>query len=144
MKKRVLVAVVMLAALGAVSCGFWKYSDVKAHINEMIEYQYRYIEKLEKAEKGEDVARALNEYIDTMIRFSTDWQKLTEKYPELKKDEVPDALKGYFKKLNETIFIVRSRVEGPLNRYSLHPEVLKAHKRYTEKILQLGNDSADK
>lgn len=144
MKKRVLVTIVMLTVLGAVSCGFGKYSDVKAHIDEMIEYQYTYIDKLERAEKGEDVARALNEYIDTMIRFGTDWQKLTEKYPELKEDEVPDALKGYFKKLDETILVVRTRVSGPLHRYSLDPEVLKAHKRYTEKIHQLGADSADK
>jgi len=144
MKKKILVTVVILAALGAVSCGFWKYSDVKAHIDKMIEYQYSYIEKLEKAEKGEDIAQAMDEYIDTMIQFGFDMRKLTEKYPELQKDEPPEELKGHFNKLNETISIVSTRVAGPLQRYSLDPVVLKAQKRYTERLLQLSTDSPKK
>lgn len=107
------------------------------YVDDLIEYQYEYVEKLNKAGNGKEAAMAIDEYVDTMISFAKKWKKLVEKYPELKQQNPPPELEIQMKRMDDTIKIVESKVSTPLNRYILEPPVLKAFQRMTERLNNL-------
>ncbi len=133
MRKGIVLFLFLITALGG--CGKTsRYSEVVNHIDEIIEYQYTYIEKLNKANNGAEVAAAIDDYVDKMLLFSERWKGLTKKYPVLKSDKLPPELEKQLKRLDETVKIVEERVSTPLNRFILEPPVLKAFQRMTEKM----------
>lgn len=84
-----LVAVVLVAG-----CAKKGYSDIREVMNGMLDAQEAYMDGLANAESAEDVAAAMNTLADNMEKIGPEIKKLTEKYPEImKENKMPDELK---------------------------------------------------
>jgi len=112
-----------------------KYGDVKEVMNEMIKIQEVYTSGLENAQNAQDVAIAINKYIDSMKTVLPQALVLEKKYPELKQkkgENAPAELQEIQKKMQESTREVAKVSQTILMKYISDAEVNKAMHRMTE------------
>ncbi len=84
MKKINKLVVIVIVFLGFVwGCGQGKYDDVVEVNDRFISVVQNYIDGLNKAQTGEEVAKAMNKYAYAFKKLGPKMKEINEKYPEL-------------------------------------------------------------
>jgi len=95
MKKVNKVFVIVVVFMGLLwGCGQGKYDDLVKINDSFISITRDYIDGLNKAENGKDVARAMNKYADEFKKLAPKMKEINEKYPGLKNaKDMPEKVK---------------------------------------------------
>lgn len=113
-----------------------KYSDVIKVNEEFAELTEEYVDNLENATSGKEVAQAMNRFSDGFEKLAPRMQEAITKYPELKDESNnPKELQESKKRTEE----VGKRFAGSFMKmmpYMKDPEVQAAQKRMSE-VLKL-------
>lgn len=127
-KKRIAAALIVtgLAALTFTECKKDKYADVRIYLNDLKDYTIEHGKKMERAQTGSDVAKAINEYTDMTIDFTKKGKELQERFPELKEDEPPAELKKEFAELENAAEQLNEKSAPVFAKFIDDPNVLKA------------------
>jgi len=103
--KKISGLVFLAVVLFFTACGSsGKYGDVKKFIDDMLSAQEDYIVSVEKAQRVDDVVKAINVFGDRFQVIARDADDLKTKYPDIVKwdKEPPAELKAHFKKIEES------------------------------------------
>ena len=112
------------------SCGGGKYSDVKPVIKKYTQETGKFVNALEKAESGNEVAAALKEYTKFMKEMKSKMEGFEKKYPELKGIEnPPQELKAEAEEMRAVAMKMGS-VMMKVMKYADDPEVQKAQEEF--------------
>ena len=119
-----------------------KYDEVLPLMDEMVKGFEQFVNALEKAGSADAVAAALNGYSDFMTKISPKIKELSQKFPELDKDEnTPEELKPFKDKMDK----LSQKLAGlfaKIQQYLQDPVVEKAYKRWNE-TMKLFDDQAE-
>jgi len=130
MKKMNKLIVVVIVLLGFVwGCGQGKYDDVVEVNDEFISVVQDYIDRLNKAQKGKDIAKAMNKYADAFKKIGPKMKEINEKYPELiTAKDLPEKVKQSQAKATQIGMDLASSFMK-IMQYMNDPEVVEAQKR---------------
>ncbi|MFH2108025.1 MAG: hypothetical protein ABII93_05090 [Chrysiogenia bacterium] len=119
-----------------------KYDEVFPLMDEMVKGFDKFVNALEKAGSSDAVASALNGYSDFMTKISPKIKELSQKFPELDKDEnTPEELKPFKDKMDK----LSQKLAGlfaKIQQYLQDPVVEKAYERWSE-TMKLFDDQAE-
>ncbi len=92
MKRKLWVAVALVAVAGLVSCsGGGKYGEAKEIMTQQVAAMEDYASSLEKATSAADVAAAIERFSEAQRNLAPRMNALAEKYPDLKGEKEPPA-----------------------------------------------------
>ncbi|MCK5165216.1 MAG: hypothetical protein KAQ72_15935 [Desulfobacula sp.] len=138
MKKINKLIVVLIVFMGFVwGCGQGKYDDVVKVNDEYISVLQDYIDRLNKAQTGKDVAKAMNKYTDAFKKLAPKMKKINEKYPELMNaKDLPEKVKQSQAKATQIGLDFASSFMKTM-KYITDPGVAQAQKRMGEVMQSL-------
>jgi hypothetical protein len=90
--KKFFAFAVLAAIVLSVSCGGGAYGDIKAAVDGAYNATTKFAKDMESANDGKAVAAALTAWAKSMSAFSTEMEKLEEKYKDLDMDNPPAEL----------------------------------------------------
>ena len=128
------ISIFVIVSLAFVACGGGggKYAQAKKVISKQIQVFDEFATGMEKADNAKDVAKAMNNYADSMEKLIPMQQELFEKFPELKDQKEPPAeLKEEADKIMEISGKIQSAFMK-IDQYGDDPDVQKAQKRMEE------------
>ena len=113
-------------------CGQDKYSDMMEVNDQYISVTQTYIDQLNKARTGKDIATAMNKFADEFKKLAPEMKKLSEKYPELMNEEdLPQKLKESQAKATQIGMDLAASFMKIMPHMS-DPQVVEAQKRMGE------------
>ncbi|MCP3876275.1 MAG: hypothetical protein GY699_24420 [Desulfobacteraceae bacterium] len=126
------VAIVMLLTGFFLGCGQDKYDDVVEINNEFIKVTQGYMDGLNKAESGKDVAKAMNKYADEFKKLAPKMKEIQKKYPDLMtaKDLPEKVTKSQAQSTQIGMDLAGSFMK--VMKYMTDPEVVSAQQRMGE------------
>lgn len=121
----------VLLVVGLVACGGGgKYADAKKALQENNTAMEKFVDDVEKAEDGTQVAAALTTFTLAMQGAKAQFEKLEEKYPEFKGlDNPPAELKPEADKL-ETLTKKMSTAMMKVTQFMNDPAVKRAQEEF--------------
>lgn len=130
MKKLMIVVMVMMGFVWG--CGQDKYSDMMEVNDQYISVTQTYIDQLNKARTGKDIATAMNKFADEFKKLAPEMKKLSEKYPELMNEEdLPQKVKESQAKATQIGMDLAASFMKIMPHMS-DPQVVEAQKRMGE------------
>jgi hypothetical protein len=118
------------------SCGGGKYSDVKPVIKKYTQETEKFVNAIEKAKSGKEVAAALKGYTKFMKEMKSKMEGLDKKYPELKDmANPPQELKAEVEKMGEVAMKLGSVMMKAM-KYADDPEVKKAQEEFQKMMTE--------
>ena len=140
MKKVNKVFVIVVVFMGLLwGCGQGKYDDLVKINDSFISITRDYIDGLNKAENGKDVARAMNKYADEFKKLAPKMKEINEKYPDLKNaKDMPEKVKESQAKAQQIGMDFASSFMKTM-KYIADPQVMEAQKRMGEIMRSLQN-----
>jgi len=144
MRKLVLFSTIAVFLFALTACGGGgKYADAKKVVSEMIDITNNFLGDVEAAGDAQGVAKAIDNYADSMKSLAPKMKEMQEKYPELKdaKDEdMPAELKDVMMELEESMKKMMNPESGlaqKMMQYATDPVVMEAQKRLMEAMSEL-------
>ena len=130
--------VVVIAFMGFVwGCGQDKYDKVVEVNDQFVSVTQEYIDGLNKAESGKDIAKAMNKYADEFKKLGPKMKEISEKYPELMTaKDLPEKIKQSQAKATQIGMDLASSFMKTM-KYLADPEVVAAQKRMGEVMQSL-------
>lgn len=124
------VVVVLMMAVGLVwGCGQDKYADVVEVNDQFITVTQDYVDGLNKAQSGKDVAKVMNKYADEFKKLAPKMNDLNTKYPDLAKmKDLPEKIKISQEKAGQMGAAFASSFMKSI-QYMGDPEVVAAQER---------------
>jgi len=110
-------------------CGQDKYADVVEVNDQFVTVTQDYVEGLNKAQSGKDVAKVMNKYADEFKKLAPKMNDLNTKYPDLAKmKDLPEKIKISQEKAEQMGAAFASSFMKSL-QYMGDPEVVAAQER---------------
>jgi hypothetical protein len=90
--KRIALFIFLIAFLSASVCAFDKYDDVKETLRDLLGIVDDFVNGLNAAESGEEVAKVVEQYADEMETIQPRIEAMEEKYPDITNTNYPEEL----------------------------------------------------
>lgn len=139
MKRLALILFVILLGVSMLNgCGKGKYDDVIEYNDQFVKITREYIDDLNKADTGKDVAKAMNEFADEFKKLVPKMKEINKKFPELQKmKDLPEELVESQRKAQEVGMDFASSFMKTM-KYAIEPEVVEAQKRMGKIMASMG------
>lgn len=130
MKKMNKMMVVVIVFMGFIwGCGQGKYDDMVEVNDKYISVTQNYIDSLNKAETGKEIAKAMDKYADEFKKLGPKMKEINEKYPELMNaKDLPEKLKESQAKAKQMGMDLAASFMK-IMKYLNDPQVLEAQQR---------------
>ena len=90
--KRIALFIFLIAFLSGSVCAVDKYDDVKETLRDLIGIVDDFVNGLNAADNGEDVAKVVEKYADEMEAIQPRIETMEEKYPDITNNNYPEEL----------------------------------------------------
>ncbi len=137
MKKLASVFIGFMVLVVFCGCGQGKYDDAVKVNEDFVKITEKYINDLDHAESGADVARAINDFTEKFEQLIPKMNEIHKKYPDMMTSkDLPEKLK----KTNERAEQAGVKLASSFMRimkYMADPEVMEAHKKFAKTMQEM-------
>ncbi len=130
MKRFALILFVLILGFGMINgCGKGKYDDVIEYNDQFVSITKEYVNGLNNAENGKDVAKAMNNYADEFKKLIPKMNEVNQKFPELQ--NMKDLPKELIESQEEAQAVGMEFASSFMKtmKYAMEPEVAEAQKK---------------